>query len=76
MWEGMLHGMLIGISTTMIPINIAMVLIGCFVGSFIGMMPGLGPITAVAVMIPVTYGLDPATGIITGRFSGDRHVPY
>ena len=64
MWEGMLNGMWIGISTTMIPINIAMVLVGCFVGSFIGMLPGLGPITAVALMIPVTYGLDPATGMV------------
>ena len=64
MWEGMLQGMWVGISTTMIPINILMVLLGCFVGSFIGMLPGLGPITAVALMIPVTYGLDPATGMV------------
>jgi len=60
----MLQGMWIGISTTMIPINIAMVLVGCFIGSFIGMLPGLGPITAVALMIPVTYGLDPTTGMV------------
>ena len=64
MWEGMAQGMWIGISTTMIPINIAMVLLGCFGGSFIGMLPGLGPITAVALMIPVTYGMDPATGMV------------
>ncbi len=64
MWEGMFQGMWIGISTAMIPINIALVLLGCFVGSFIGMMPGLGPITAVALMIPVTYGLDPTTGMV------------
>ncbi len=59
-----MQGMWVGISTTMIPTNIAMVLLGCFVGSFIGMLPGLGPITAVALMIPVTYGLDPATGMV------------
>ena len=64
MWEGMVQGMWTGIATTMVPINIAMVLLGCFVGSFIGMLPGLGPITAVALMIPVTYGLDPATGMV------------
>ena len=55
---------MVGITTTMIPINIVMVLLGCFVGSFIGMLPGLGPITAVALMIPVTYGLDPSTGMV------------
>ena len=55
---------MVGITTTLIPINIVMVLLGCFVGSFIGMLPGLGPITAVALMIPVTYGLDPSTGMV------------
>jgi len=55
---------MVGITTTLIPINIVMVLLGCFVGSFIGMLPGLGPITAVALMIPITYGLDPATGMV------------
>ena len=28
------------------------------------MMPGLGPITAIALMIPISYGLDPAAGLI------------
>ena len=64
MWEGLGSGIWVGISTTLIPINIAMVLLGCFVGSFIGMLPGLGPITAVALMIPVTYGFDPSTGMV------------
>ena len=64
MWDGMLNGMLTGISTTMVPFNIALVLFGCFMGSLIGMLPGLGPITAVALMIPVTYGLDPASGMV------------
>ena len=64
MWEGLWTGMAIGIKTTMIPVNLGLVLLGCFVGSFIGMMPGLGPITAVALMIPVTYALDPASGMV------------
>ena len=40
-----------------------MVMIGCFAGTIIG-MPGLGPMTAIALMIPITYGFDPATGLI------------
>ena len=64
MWQGMLEGMMTGITTTLIPFNIVMVLFGCFSGSLIGMLPGLGPITAVALMIPVTYGLDPASGMV------------
>lgn len=60
MWDGII----LGFSTATTPTNIFMVVIGCFVGTFIGMLPGLGPISAIALMIPITYGVDPASGII------------
>ena len=41
-----------------------MVLAGCLIGTAIGMIPGLGPITAIALMIPLTYELDPASALI------------
>jgi len=60
----MLEGIFTGLGTALMPFNILMVVVGCFAGTFIGMLPGLGPISAVALMIPITYGLDPASGII------------
>ena len=60
----MLDGILIGLQTAFTPINLLMVLAGCFAGTVIGMLPGLGPVSAIALMIPVTYGLDPASGLI------------
>jgi len=54
----MLDGLLIGFQTAMSMQNIMFVIFGCFVGTFIGMLPGLGPITAIALMIPITYGID------------------
>lgn len=60
----MLDGIFIGLGTAIMPFNIMMVVVGCFAGTFIGMLPGLGPISAVALMIPITYGLDPSSGII------------
>ncbi len=60
----MLDGILSGLSTAIMPFNLMMVIIGCFVGTFIGMLPGLGPISAIALMIPISYGLDPASGLI------------
>lgn len=60
----MLDGILVGLSTAIMPFNLLMVVVGCFAGTFIGMLPGLGPVSAVALMIPITYGLDPASGII------------
>lgn len=60
----MLDGILLGLQTAFTPINLLMVLAGCFAGTFIGMLPGLGPVSAIALMIPVTYSLDPASGLI------------
>ncbi|MPV86489.1 tripartite tricarboxylate transporter permease [Ostreibacterium oceani] len=60
----MLEGILIGLSTAITPTNLMMVVLGCFIGTFIGMLPGLGPISAIALMIPITYGFEPATGMI------------
>ena len=60
MWEGIATGF----ATAFQPANLAWVVGGCLAGTFIGMMPGLGPITAIALMIPVSYSLDPAAGLI------------
>jgi putative tricarboxylic transport membrane protein len=60
----MLDGILTGVLTALTPINLLMVFTGCFAGTFIGMLPGLGPISAIALMIPITYGFDPAAGLI------------
>ena len=60
----MIEGILIGLTTALSFQNIFMVMIGCFFGTIIGMLPGLGPMTAIALMIPITYGFDPATGLI------------
>ncbi len=60
----MLDGILTGLQTAIQPTNLFMVVLGCFVGTFIGMLPGLGPVSAIALMIPITYGIDPASGII------------
>ena len=60
----MTEGILIGLQTALSLKNILMVMMGCFFGTIIGMLPGLGPMTAIALMIPITYGYEPATGLI------------
>ncbi len=60
MWEGIVTGL----ATAFDPANLAWVVAGCLAGTLIGMMPGLGPITAIALMIPISYSLDPAAGLI------------
>ena len=60
----MIDGVFQGVVTAFTTYNIMMVAVGCFAGTFIGMLPGLGPISAIALMIPITYGMDPSSGLI------------
>jgi putative tricarboxylic transport membrane protein len=60
----MMDGIILGAVTALSMYNILMVIIGCFAGTIIGMVPGLGPISAIALMIPITYGMEPSSGLI------------
>jgi putative tricarboxylic transport membrane protein len=60
----MMHGIAQGLATALAPVNLFMVLLGCLAGTVIGMIPGLGPITAIALLIPLTYQLEPASALI------------
>ena len=60
----MLEGILTGIATALTLQNVLWVAFGCLAGTLIGMLPGLGPISAIALMIPVSYSLDPTGGLI------------
>ncbi|PSJ37194.1 tripartite tricarboxylate transporter permease [Zobellella taiwanensis] len=59
-----LHGVLTGFSVAFEPMNLLYVFIGVFAGTIIGMLPGLGPISALALMIPMTFGMDPSSALI------------
>ncbi|WP_341864017.1 tripartite tricarboxylate transporter permease [Gymnodinialimonas sp. 57CJ19] len=61
----MLEGLLIGLQTAINPFNLGMVIFGCIIGTFIGMLPGLGPMSIIAIMIPVAITLgDPTAALI------------
>ncbi len=60
----MLEGLVTGLETAFSGYALAFLLLGCLAGTFIGMLPGLGPMTAIALMIPVASTLEPAVGII------------
>lgn len=61
---GALDGIATGFQVALSLEGIMFVLIGVFVGTFIGMLPGLGPISAIAIMIPITYGMDPTMALV------------
>lgn len=43
--------------------NLAFILFGVLLGQFVGAVPGIGPIMAMAIAIPFTFGLDPLPAI-------------
>jgi len=47
------------------PMNILWVTIGGILGTVIGMLPGLGPATGVAVLLPLTFTMGPVASLIT-----------
>src|ERR1700755_662290 len=55
--------------------NLGFALIGCVVGTLIGVLPGIGPIATVAMLLPLTYHLDPVSGLImlAGIFYGAQY---
>ncbi|WP_346207135.1 tripartite tricarboxylate transporter permease [Caldifermentibacillus hisashii] len=60
LFEGLLMGFRVALSFQ----GLIFVFLGAVIGTLIGMIPGLGPITAIAVMIPITYGMDPALALL------------
>ncbi|MED2974165.1 tripartite tricarboxylate transporter permease [Fictibacillus sp. B-59209] len=38
--------------------------IGVLIGTLTGILPGIGPITAIALLIPMSYGMEPMSGLI------------
>lgn len=53
-----------GLAIAVTPTNILYCFLGCAVGMLVGVLPGIGPSEATALLIPLSYGLDPVTAII------------
>ena len=44
-----------GFSLAIQPANLVYAFVGALLGTFIGVLPGLGPLTTIAVLLPLTY---------------------
>ncbi len=53
-----------GLAAAATPENLLYALIGVMLGTFIGVLPGIGPAMAVALLLPVTYTLEPVPAFI------------
>lgn len=62
--ELIFEALLGGFAQALQPLNLAMLVLGCIMGLFIGAMPGLGSVNGVAILLPITFLVPPATAII------------
>lgn len=73
-----LSGLGHGFGVAFQPENLLFVLIGVTVGTLIGLIPGLGPVATIALLLPLTFNLEPAgaimmlAGIYYGSMYGGR----
>jgi TctA family transporter len=54
----------IGFGTALKLTNLAYAFVGCLLGTLIGVLPGLGPLTTIAMLLPITYALSPDAALI------------
>ncbi|WP_431285508.1 tripartite tricarboxylate transporter permease [Humitalea sp. 24SJ18S-53] len=70
-----LNGLGHGFAVALQPINLGWCFVGCFLGTIVGILPGLGPAATIALLLPLTYGMDPTGGIImlSGIYFGAKY---
>lgn len=53
-----------GFATALSPQNLLFVLIGVVLGQIVGALPGIGPSAGMALLLPLTFGVDPTSAIV------------
>ena len=53
-----------GFASALEPASLAFALLGVLLGTVVGVLPGIGPISAIAILIPVSFGMEPVHGLI------------
>src|SRR6266436_3297337 len=59
-----LGGLLTGFSVILTPENLYLCFLGSLIGTLVGVLPGVGPLAALALLLPVTFTLSPVGGMV------------
>jgi putative tricarboxylic transport membrane protein len=60
----LLENLRLGFATSLSLVNVLLCLGGCLIGTLIGVLPGIGPIATIAMLLPITFNLDPTSALI------------
>lgn len=59
-----MENLILGLSTALMPQNLAACFAGVFLGTAIGVIPGIGALAAISLLMPLTFAMEPTTGIV------------
>ena len=54
----------LGFGVALQPTNLLFCFAGVFIGTLIGVLPGIGPVAAMSLLLPITFNITPEAGII------------
>jgi TctA family transporter len=60
----LINNLALGFSVALSFQNILFCLLGVFVGTLIGVLPGIGPVATLAMLLPITFNLEPVAALI------------
>jgi putative tricarboxylic transport membrane protein len=71
----MLENLRLGLSIALSLHNLLFAFVGCMIGTAIGVLPGIGPLATIALLLPLTFTLDPvsATIMLAGIYYGAQY---
>lgn len=71
----MLDHLAMGLAVAATPMNLLYCFFGCLYGTLVGVLPGFGPSAAIALLLPVTYGMSTQSAIImlAGLYYGSAY---
>src|SRR3954469_2602545 len=58
------HNLILGFGVAITPINLLYAFIGVLLGTLIGVLPGVGPVATIAMLLPITFNLQPVSALI------------
>lgn len=59
-----IDSLLIGLDAALNPTVLLYCFIGVFLGTFVGVLPGIGPLAAISLLLPITYYIDATSAIV------------
>jgi putative tricarboxylic transport membrane protein len=59
-----IEGLVYGFGIALVPANLLACFVGVLVGTVVGILPGIGPVGAMALLLPSTYAMSPTTALI------------